>query len=248
MSVFALYGGEIELEFDESRHVYRVGGDIVPSVTGVTGVIDKSGPLMWWAVSQCLEFVQENWTAELDEVELKGFLHDAQRAHLKTSRTATDIGHLAHEWIENHLAGKSQELPRNPQLRSTIESFLEWFEANHVLAYETEFKCYSAANDYAGTCDFDGIINGERAIADWKTGRAVYPEHLLQTAAYEKARREELNIEYDARYIIVLPKDGGKIIVERIDGKHFTRDWMGFYGALRLFRSLNEIKDDKKRK
>lgn len=241
---FELYGKDVELEFDEKKHVYRVEGAIVPSVTGITSIIDKSGPLMWWAVGQCLEYVEKRlgdtatgfasntWQ---DEIERKSFLHDAHRAHLRASKQATDLGSLAHEWIDLFLQGEDPPMPRNEKLRATIKSWIEWAEQQHIEPYETEFKVYSREHRYAGTCDFDGMVGEERCIVDWKTGKGkVYPEHRLQTAAYLYAREEELGCKYDARYVVVLPKDGGDITVERLDNEWLDWDMDGFLGAMAL--------------
>jgi hypothetical protein len=240
MKKYELYGGDVELTFNEGKHTYEVNGVKIPSVTGITKVIDKSGALMWWAVTCCLDYVEQNLDriADMDEVELKQFWHDAQRSHFRASKDATDIGTLVHEWIEQWLAGKEPEMPKNEKMLSSIESWLAWADTNEILAYETEFKVYSREHDYAGTCDFDGIVNGERCIVDWKTGKAVYPEHRLQTLAYLDAREEELDVSYDARWVVVLPKDGGEIAAERIGREHNHIDRDGFLGALSLQRAL----------
>jgi len=245
-----LYGGDIELEFDEKKHVYTVDGAIIPSVTGITKIIDKSGPLMWWAVGQCLEYCESRlggykaksradkiWR---DEIEKKQFLHDAHRAHLRTSKKAADIGTLVHEWIDDFLTGKrlKDDLPKNVAARSSVESFLDWFDEHVEEVYDTEFKVYSREHGYAGTADFDGVIDGERALVDWKTSKSIYPEYEIQGNAYILAREEELSVTYDALYIIALPKDGGKVKVKRYEPSQRAQD--GFLGALALWRSLKE--------
>lgn len=251
MKTFELYDGEVMLTFDEKKHVYRVEGEkgllaVTPSVTGITGIIDKSGPLMWWAVGCAVDWIRENmdeWDLD-DEVAAKQFWHDAQRSHFRKSKEATDIGSMAHEWIERFLLNDEQPMPKNKQLRSTIESWLRWAEEHGILAYDTEFKVYSREHGFAGTCDFDGMVGRERCIVDWKTGKGVvYPEYKLQTAAYVLAREEELGAtKYDARWIVVLPKDGGEVVAERLDNETLERDTAGFLGALALHRALKAAK------
>lgn len=246
MTTYNLYEGDVELEFNEKKHIYTVLGDKVLSVTGVTGIIDKSGPLMWWSVGQCLEYVKDNIKPDMDEVESAEFYHDAHRAHLRSSKKAADIGTMAHKWIEDYLAALDPPLPKNKALLSTINSWLEWSEENNILStdrtfntsYETEFKVYSREHEYAGTCDFDGMVNDERCIVDWKTGRAVYPEHSLQVAAYQLAREEEFSVQYDARWVVVLPKDGGKVIAKRFGPETYEKECKGFLGALDLHRAI----------
>ena len=250
MTRFELYDGEVELDFNDKKHTYEIAGSIIPSVTGICKVIDKSGPLMWWGIGCALDWVQENLDDFdlTDEVAAKQFWHDAQRAHFRASKKATDIGTMAHEWIEKFLAGDEQPMPKNKQLRSTVESWLKWAEQNHLTPYETEFKVYSVENDYAGTCDYDGMVGTEHCIVDWKTGKSVYPEHRFQTMAYKDAREEELDFSYDARWVVVLPKEGGDIIAERFGPECDETDRRGFRGALMLHRALQGIKDEKKRR
>lgn len=38
----------ITLEFDQEKHRFTIGGQSIISVTSITGIIDKSGPLMGW--------------------------------------------------------------------------------------------------------------------------------------------------------------------------------------------------------
>lgn len=49
-----------KIEFNEARHTYRVDDKPVPSVTTVLKkVVDKSGPLTWWAQRTALEALCE---------------------------------------------------------------------------------------------------------------------------------------------------------------------------------------------
>lgn len=237
-----LYGGDVTLEFDEKKHVYTVDDKVIPSVTGITKIIDKSGPLMWWAVGECVDFIRTRKPdfSEMDEIEVDEFLHDAHRAHLRSSKKAADIGTLVHAWIDDYLCGKvsQSDLPKNPAARSSCITFLDWYHEHVEAVYETEFKCYSREHGYAGTADFDGMVLGERALVDWKTSKAIYPEYEIQGNAYIMAREEELDVTYDALWIIALPKDGGPIKAKRFTPSQKAQD--GFLGALALWRSLKE--------
>lgn len=240
---YSLYGGEVELQFDERKHIYTVNDEVIPSVTGITGIIDKSGPLMWWAIGKALEHVKHMVKTHpdgMDEVDLNNMLYVAQREHLRSSSSAANIGTLAHDWIQQYLQGKDPAFPRNPILKGTVESFLKWHTEHPLGPIDTEFKVYSRQHKYAGTCDYDGHVGPERSAVDWKTGKRVYPEHRLQTAAYVGAREEELGIQYDSRWVVVLPKEGGEVIAERLGRETLERDFKGFLGALDLYRAVKE--------
>ena len=239
-----MYQGEIELVFDERKHVYSVADKNVESVTGILKIVDKSGPLMWWAVGQAIDHIDRycrdnDYTdAAFDEVSWKTMLHDAQRAYMGQSGKAATVGTLVHDWIQRWFEGSIPQMPRNPQMQASIESFLEWARDNEVTAINTEFKVYSREHGYAGTCDFDGMIAGERCLADWKTGKAIYPEFPLQLIGYKMAKEEETNIKYDARWAVVLPKDGGKVKTQRYGPETDELHKQGFLGALSLLRAI----------
>ena len=120
-------------------------------------------------------------------------------------------------------------------------------EAHKVEPIATEFKIFSRKHMYAGTCDLDAVIDGERCIVDFKTSSGIYPEMLLQTAAYQFARAEELYggelwgdqpNKYDARWIVRFDKKTGKFEAKRFDD--FESDFQGFLGALQLYRRLKK--------
>ncbi len=251
MTTHKLYDGSVDLEFNEAKHFYSVQGEgleqlhgrvSIPSVTGITGIVDKSGPLMWWAVSQCIEYVKDpqNRVDSSDEVAVEQYWHDAHRAHQRVSRTAATIGSMAHDWIHQYLGGKTPKFPKNEKLRQTIRSFLKWHTDHELEPYETEFKVYSKEHRFAGTCDFDGLVNGRRCILDWKTSKAIYPDMALQVMAYQIAREEELDMKYDARWIVCLPRDGGEVVAERYGQDTEDTHRAGFLGALALHRAIKK--------
>lgn len=53
------YDGEVELYYNDELHAYYVLDEdgnkiLVPGVTTITGMVDKSGPLTWWAAGQAV--------------------------------------------------------------------------------------------------------------------------------------------------------------------------------------------------
>jgi len=41
MNTHSLYNGTIQVSFDPVKHVYRIGGVIIPSVTTIVGILEK---------------------------------------------------------------------------------------------------------------------------------------------------------------------------------------------------------------
>lgn len=130
------YNGNVDLYYSDELHAYYRSMDgckvLVPSVTQVISCVDKSGPLMWWAVGSGIEHLIDNgfdqpelvraayYAAKnkepfLDSVlkpvqftctSLEGIgklLNDVRCAHNRISREARDTGKDVHAWLENLL-------------------------------------------------------------------------------------------------------------------------------------------------
>lgn len=247
MEIYKLYNGEVDLHYNDDKHQYFVDGKIVPGVTGVMEIINKPA-LVGWAAKMCSEFLLRNLKPgmPLDEIEITTLANQMKRAHRVHADRAADIGSLAHLYIENAIKYKlglnlaSPVLPVNEEAKNCINAFSQWVATNNVKWVASEAKIYSKTSNYAGTLDIDAEINGERCIVDIKTSNGIWPEYLLQTAAYQYAREEELGIKYDARWILRIPKDGGVIEARRYI--NIERDFAAFASALRLQQKMAEIK------
>jgi len=105
--IHKLYKNQLELFFNEKRHTYEVKGQIVPGVTGITGVIDKPG-LIYWGINCTLDYLREHLQPGelLDEVEFESLLEEAKHAHRRVVGKAASVGSLVHKWIEKKIKGK----------------------------------------------------------------------------------------------------------------------------------------------
>lgn len=204
-----LYGGKVVLEFDEGRHIYSVGGKIVYGVTSVTGILDKPA-LMYWAVNQAISVLEAKLEPgkALDEIEIKNLLEEARRAHTIKKDKSADVGTLIHKWVESYISAriKKEPLPKRPvnkEMKNAIDGFFKWAKENKVQIMASEQKIYHTKYKYAGTLDLEGMVNGKRTVIDLKTGKAIYPEMLLQASAYLKAREQETGKKYPGGVIIL---------------------------------------------
>jgi hypothetical protein len=85
---------------------------------------------------------------------------------------------------------------------------------------------------YAGTTDYIGLINGVRAIGDFKTFKRIYDDHSYgaQLAAYKRGT------DYPAEklYILIINEEVGYELVPIAD------DWELFKKALNLHQERNK--------
>jgi len=246
METYLLYNGEIELQFNPTKHQYfvydsrRESLGQVDGCTGILGVLNKPA-LLQWGVNMCVAFMTEQLKpgVALDEIQLKDLLAQAKRAHNIKRDAAADIGTLIHAWCEDHIKGKNPPPPVNKKMRNGTDAFLNWVKEHDVKFTESERKIYSRRYRYAGTLDAEGLVDGKLAIIDFKTGNAIYPEMRFQTAAYEAARREESGLQY-TRWIVRLGKDDG--VFEPQEFGDLDKDFSGFLGAFEAYKRLKELK------
>jgi hypothetical protein len=230
MTDVILYGGRVRLTFDEAAHSYAVsvdGGEpeLVPSVTQILGVIDKPA-LPRWAAKETAEYVARTLKpgVALDEIAIKNLVKDAKAAPWRKSGDAADIGTLVHAFAEDHALGKSPSLPHNEAARNACARFLEWWEANDVQPVAVERKVYDIRRKYAGTVDLLALINGNLAVADYKTSTGIWPEYALQLAAYAEAWETETGDGVEERWCLRFGKDG-TFETKRYDWKSMRYDW-----------------------
>jgi hypothetical protein len=157
---------------------YRIGKEIVPSVTTVLGSFKESGGLIQWAYKLGLE----------------GKDMDAERDG------AASAGTIAHAMAEADFNGRDPELnlpapeslgvteeeyaPMLEKARVGFANFQRWKQAVEMRVIATEVSLVHPEHRFGGTLDFAAEAWGKLVLGDLKTSNRVYDEHLIQCAAY----------------------------------------------------------------
>lgn len=134
---------------------------------------------------------------------------------------AADAGTMAHDAVENWIHKRpvvfdDSDVAKKAQI--AFGAFREWANQTQLVVTHTEMPLVSEQYKFGGT--FDAIlVKGRRAMGDWKSSNALYPEYLCQIAAYAKLWEEHYPNE---------PIDGGFILC-RFDKTYgdFTQKWWG---------------------
>ena len=147
-------------------------------VSGVTTIINgnlgwNKGPLMHWA----------------NKVGLEG---KRQHEAIKDAQDAGTLGHLLVEKdIQRELKQKNivitiDEFNEEVQemANQSFENYLVWKDAYQMKPLYTEVSMVNEKYQVGGCLDCLAKVRGEVCLVDWKTGSAVYPDHLIQGAAY----------------------------------------------------------------
>lgn len=146
-------------------------GNKIPGVTSVISRFKDSGALMFWAFKQ----------------------GQSGAAHLYEKRDeAGAAGNYAHDLIETHILG--QPAPAAPagmhldmveKAQNAFEQFLEWKHQSGIEVIATEKSYTSKKHKFGGTVDAIGKdTKGRIVLLDWKTSGGVYPDYMIQLAAY----------------------------------------------------------------
>jgi hypothetical protein len=118
VTTYKLYGGDVELLFDKEKHSYYVrlrGKDDLKKVvssTGITGTLDKPALVPWAVMLAANEIIAKTETNtymdhdvrrlhSMPFDEFREIVLDAKKEYRRVSQEALDIGHIAHDWLEN---------------------------------------------------------------------------------------------------------------------------------------------------
>ena len=151
---------------------YRLAdGTRVPGVTTISGKLKSADALMAWAWKEGKE----------------------GRDYRATRDRAADAGSLAHAAVEAWIRGKPYEMLGDPAVvergQRAFDAFLKWAAQTNLKIVEPEISLVSERYRFGGTMDAL-LLDDRRAISDWKSSAATYPDMLIQIAAYGRLWNE----------------------------------------------------------
>lgn len=206
--------------WDKPPRTYTVEDGIVyPSVTEVLGIMDKSGPLIGWAVKECANFVLEEGNNLLHAAKssddphlflktLEKTVGLAKGAHRKKSGKALDIGSRVHDIVHSLSKGEPVVLAgEQDEVRRGVDAYRKWVDESGYQSIHSEIVVWSHALRTAGTLDNIGTLPGNvLTLLDWKTSKGVYDEYLIQASVY-KACYEERNPDASIERVFIVRFD-----------------------------------------
>jgi len=187
---------------------YRLSnGERIPGVTTIIGRFKESGGLLWWAnrlayepLGQAYSLLEGVAEGNPNQDAISKFLAVpvANYDHTAVRDAAADAGTLAHQMVEFHLEGliaesvlEGQPKDVSENAQNAFRAFLEWSDQTNLEVEHQELSLVSETHRFGGTLDACVLrVNGKRAIGDWKTSNGLYPDYLIQVAAYGKLYEE----------------------------------------------------------
>lgn len=201
------YGEDYTLVFNPESKLkpYSLKGSGVP-IKRVTTIIGKviAKNLSFWAAKCAADLMRERLVAGqvLDEVEINKICYDATRAHVTIRDTAADAGSFVHDWLHNMVKDTTLDLPVNPAMREACESAKRWYDRHKIKVVQSETPLFSKSMLLAGTPDLICYIDGKLSIVDWKTGKGLYYDHLIQLGFYALMFEEEFGLKIE-QFVLV---------------------------------------------
>lgn len=194
----------------------------VPSVTTILSRFKDAGGLIHWA-----------W-----ELGKEG------RDYRQVRDDAASAGTIAHAMVDACIHGRDRPVYTGinsdimQRAEKSFEAFQEWSRQTDLKVTHTEMPLVSEKHRFGGT--FDAIlVKGKRAMGDWKTSNAIYPEYLAQVAAYAILWEENFPDQ---------PIDGGFHLL-RFDkefGDFHQHWWAELAAGKRFFLNLRAAYEDVK--
>jgi hypothetical protein len=195
---------------------YSASGKLLPGVTTVLNVLAKPA-LIPWANNLGLQGIKVG--AYVDVL--------------------AQIGTIAHEMILCHLKNRKFETNGHPadlidKAENSFLSYLTWEKHHLVETLDCEIPLVSEIYGYGGTIDFFGMIDRVFTVKDFKTAKAIWPEHLYQVAAYRQLLIENGHpVEQTGILQIGRSEDEGFSERNLADT---SREWAIFQHALALYQ------------
>lgn len=204
---------------------YEVDGELLPSVTNILGAVNKPALVNWAAnterasVTEAAADLYRDWAARPMRPQLSRNAYLATlsarlgqvKAHQKELAKAGDIGSECHrliEWTMRTAIGADAG-PKPIVCEAALWAFMafeDFAKAAGLKPLVIERVVYSKTHGYAGTMDLLARVNGQLTLIDFKTGKGVYAESHLQSAAYATALAEMGYARPTAALIVRLPK------------------------------------------
>ena len=197
-------------------------GTIVPGVTTILGILNKPA-LVKWANNLGLQGIDSS--RYVDE--------------------KAAIGTLAHQMIADYLRGEDTDTSEYSaveidQAENAVLSFFEWEKNNLIVPVLIEAPLVSEQWGYGGTVDCLAYHDGKLWLLDFKTSKGIFPEMLVQLAAYYNLLLEH-GYHPDQVKILRIGRTDDEGFEEMLVN-HMDKRWEVFTHCLAIYKLQKEMK------
>lgn len=242
-----LYNGKITIDFNEDLHRFtdEKGNNII-GVTSITSLLDKSRPLVLWAIGLAKDYLinilNKGKSIGMDEIQY------ASEQHQIKKEKAGGIGDQVHDYIKTWIRNQKLTMPEDEKVRNGVIGFLTWVKSEKLKFINAEKICYSIKYNYAGWFDWEAIDKDDDnclVIGDNKSSKRIYNEMRYQLALYWNAREEETGTKFKKGMICRFDKETGEFNKDKdrlvITRSEYKKDLKAALGLLETKRREIEL-------
>lgn len=202
---------------------------------------------MAWAINNTLDVCKGAISPGVEYAEsyLEAVWTAAKGESKRIKETAAGRGKLVHTILEGSFKGSPDSSDS-----SVVRNVGLWASGLGLQLQSIERRIYSRRYRYSGTLDATAKVAADDkklVLIDWKTGKSIYPEYRLQTAAYVLAYEEEFpDQKIQGRYLVRIAEDGS-IEPHFFDRSTLRKDIQAFLGAKALFDQVQRIEKENRK-
>ncbi len=206
-------------------------GEIVP---GVTTIIDNmlgwnKRILMAWSRREALAGKDPDKILE-QAGDIGSIVHLLVEAHIKSAIMGDEISAELDDFSKADI----------DKAENAFIAFLDWEKRNDLTYQASEKQVISEKLRYGGTIDILAKNNGFLWQIDPKSSKGIYPEFIVQTAAYKAAYEEQEGERIDEVHLLHLGKEDGAFADHKISSDKLM-------AGLQVFIRCRELYDLKKK-
>jgi len=144
----------------------------IPGTTTVLGVLNK--PLLVpWANNLGLQGINVRDYVD-DKADIGTLVHEMMFCDLKGNKVDT-----------SYYTGQQIDIAKN-----SFKKYLDWKKQHTIEPIVLEEPMVSEQFQFGGTIDNYCLLDGVFTLIDYKTCKALYPEHFIQVTAYRQLLKE----------------------------------------------------------
>lgn len=201
-------------------------GTEVPSVTTILSNLGwKSYGLMYWAHA----------------------LGKAGKDLREEREAVAEVGTICHAYAAADIAGRAQPMFDVPaaqldKAERSFASYLQWKAMTRLELLAPELPLVSEQHRFGGRLDAVVSFDGVAGLLDFKSSKALYPDHIVQVAAYAHLWNEHKpDLPLDHWHILRWVPDGA-FSHHALSSRQIELGWAAFLACMDLQRIKKELK------
>jgi hypothetical protein len=158
---------------------------------------------------------------------------------------AADAGSLAHACAEARITEKP--LPPIPEehrakVEGSLRAFDAWRAESRIELVASEVALVSEAHGFGGCLDAVGTFDGVAALVDFKSSKDLYPDQVVQVAAYAHLWNENHpDVPIKAWHVLRWGPDGD-FHHHSLSALSIAAGWRVFLAALEIYNLRKTVK------